>query len=296
MLLTPLHVEGKKEKEIFRPFDATYPEISRVDSLIHKWLKSSPLNNDVEVVLEKRSVNGDGNGVGAVWSAWVTIQIPKKHHTDYKKVKKLFEVKSIIPNQQIVLQISVDNNETKLNCLQEWFRPKANIAPSYLMFSAVEKSKTSTEVTAHLSATVPSMCQLCPKQLVCCPCLWPHIIVVTVFAVICCPCCRMCTKSLTERDLTNQCDQGLSAIKYACENGPPTQVMSDHNGSALIGASPPSYGAVMAAPQNYSNVAAGPYVPPKLANVVGDSAACNKCGQPLNNTDDAFCGKCGARQ
>lgn len=79
---------------------------------------------------------------------------------------------------------------------------------------------------------------------------------------------------------------GLSALKHACENGPPAQVMADNRAPLASGiVSPPSYGAV----------AAGGYDPPKLANVVGDSSACTKCGNPLN-TQDVFCGKCGTRQ
>lgn len=208
MLLYTLPLEAKKQKEIFRPLDDTYPEIARVDSLIHKWLKSSPMNSDVEVVLEKKSpTSGDGYGVGAVWSAWVAVQIPKKHHTDITKVKKVFEVKAIIPNRQLVLEITVDQNHSPGSCWRDCFRVKNKMPPAVLMFTAVDKGK-STEVSAQLNTAYPSMCKLFPKQILLCPCIWPHLLLFGLFAVICCPCCHGCAKSMGEQSLLNECDRG----------------------------------------------------------------------------------------
>lgn len=228
MLLYSLPVEGKKQKEIFRPFDDTFSEIARVDSLITKWLKSSPLNSDVEVVLEKKSVNGDGTGVGAVWSAWVTVQIPKKHHSHLSKVKKVFEVKAFIPNRQIVLEITVDNNHSPTSTCGECFRFKNKMPPAVLMFTAVDKGK-STEVTAQLNTAYPSMCQLFPKQIVFCPCFWPHLILIAATSLICCPCCHVCAKNISEQDLANQCDRGFLSLL----SSPSTSLLSLSSHSPL---------------------------------------------------------------
>lgn len=276
MLLCPADVEDSRSKEIFRPLEVTYPAIDRVDVLISYWLKSQPLNQDVEVTLEKKSINGDGNGVGAVWAAWSTTLTHSKHGTSLRKIKQLIEVKSVIPNQQIVLIITIDPTSVVTGglCKQN---AKA-MPPAYLTVTAVSKG-ASTELTAKLASRIPALFQVFPKEILLCPCFWPHFIILGAMMLVCCPCCTYAATTTGKQTLGNQCDQGLSAIKSAVEKGPQQQVMSDN--APLSYVSPPSYGAVAPVSPSYDDTA--------------KNAFCTKCGNPMPG-QDVFCGKCGSRR
>jgi len=270
MLLCPMAIEAKKEKEIFRPLDSTFPALARVDKLIEHWLGSNPLNKGAELVLEKKSHTGDGYGVGAVWGVWTTTTYRTKNGTGITKTKQLFEVKSIIPNQQIVLEVIIDETTRNKSC----FASNPPNRPTTIHLTTIDKEK-STEVTAEMKGTLPSFFEAMPCGLLMIPCLWPHWILFLVTLTLCNPCCQVCMRNSAEQNLRNQCDQGLTALKVICEKGPEDQVMRD-NGAALNGpllaAAPPSYG-----------------------SVTEGNVFCPKCGNLYSNADP-FCGKCGARR
>ena len=292
MLLCPLDVSAQQEKEIFRPLEVTFPALARVDNLIRHLMKPTAMTQVADLVCEKKSsTSGDEYGVGAVWSVWVTTtSVSQENGTSVSRAKHLFEVKSVVPNQKVVLETRVDTSHQQSCCAS----PPA--PPSTVEFTTTDKGKH-TGVTETISGTIPSFCQIMPRVCLFCPCLWPECAIAFVCAVVCAPCCRGCAKSTSEKGLRTQCDQGLSALKAMCENGPENQVMKDGPGFV---AAPPAYGGGPSAyggggPSAYGGSPSPAYGDgPSASNVQTNDAFCSKCGNQYASSSDPFCGKCGA--
>ena len=292
MLLCPADVEGSTKKEVFRPLEGTSHYLTRVDFLIKTWLSNEPLNKDADPVLEKKSVNGDANGVGAIWSVWLNALVGGKHKA-ITKVKKLYEVKAVIPNTKVVLEIRTDPTSVAKGGSLCQTMP---ILPPVTLTISIAAKGESSELSAHVKATVPSLFQTLPRILCMMPCFWPHLVIFFVITLVCTPCCYPCATTHAKQAIENDCDQGLNAIKSIAEKGPEQQMMSDGNynnqggGGGMVMVQPPMYAA--SAPYGGSPVVAQA---PQYGGGSSENAFCTKCGNGFPY-GDAFCGKCGNRR
>jgi len=262
MILWPMKIHARKDQDVFRPLETTFPVLTtQIEKVIKSWIRNNPMNHGVEVVLEKKSPQE--NGVGAIWSSFESVVYETKDGTQMRKIKRLHEVKSIIPNRELVLEISLDPSSVPTvvcgadlhGCVCRAPPPP----PTTVKFVTTGKGDT-TQVTVDMSGTVPSCFQANNKLLFLIPCLWPHCILGGVAAVLCLPCCRVGEKWVRQKAFLASCDQGLASLKVLCETGPEAQVMTDSH-------------------PNHANNAANPF--------------CAKCGTQFPNSSDPFCAKCG---
>jgi len=253
-LLCPTGMSAQKEKQVFRPVSTTFPRLAEIDKFVGTWVSTYPLNNGVEMTCEQKAPNGEQYGVGSVWAVWVTSQMAQQGVMT--KFKELFEVKSIIPGSEIVLQATRDNSTLPQNCCVA--RPPNY--PQIITIRTTDKGEN-TDVSVKMEGRAPAFYHFIPKFFFFIPVFWPHMLIWCVTLTLCYPCCQHSMKGLYTTQLTNQCDQGLTALKCLCEKGPEDQRMMDTTGAPIAG---------------------------------GDFGFCPKCGNKFPNKDDPFCGKCGA--